>query len=69
MKRSLEEIGAEYLQCVEILTQRIAKHREKLKKQLSYSNRATILRAELNILYREREEARKIAEYLKNYYF
>lgn len=68
MKRNLETIGTEYLHCAEILSQRIAKRREELKKHPPFSHRASVLKIELNILYREREEAIRIAEYLKNYY-
>ena len=68
MKKSIEELAAEYAAAADIITGRIAERREKLKFTLPASRRAAVIKSELRTLYSERLDALETARKLSRYY-
>jgi len=66
--KSLDELGAEYTAAADVVEQRIAARRARLKKLKKQSIEAGIIRSELHTLYRERRDALETAGELINYY-
>lgn len=66
--KSIDKLGVEYAAAANVVEQRIAARRARLKKLKKQSIEAGIIRSELNILYRERREALETAGKLINYY-
>ncbi len=64
----MEELANEYFAAVEILTARIKERRERLRRCRRTSPESVRINGELGVLYRERLDAMRIANHLKNYY-
>ena len=68
MKKSIEELAAEYAAAAQIISERIAERREKLKFLLPASRNAAVIKSELRTLYAERRDAAETALKLSEYY-
>lgn len=66
--KDLKELALSYYRGADIVAQRIAERRRRLKKLGKGSREAGILRDELNVLYRERRDTLETADLLWNYY-
>ena len=68
MKKSLEELAAEYRAAAQIITGRIAARRQELKTLPPASRRASVIKSELQLLYVERRDTLATALHLAEYY-
>ncbi len=66
--KTIEELGEEYEQILNIIDMRINERKEKLQKLQHLSKQSDILKKEIRILYNERLDVLVTANHLKNYY-
>ncbi len=66
--KDLKELAGDYFFSADVVSQRIADRRARLRTLKKKSREAGILRDELNILYRERRDTLETADRLMNYY-
>lgn len=66
--KTIEDIGEEYEQILNIIDSRIGERKEKLKAIQHLSKQSEILKKEIAILYDERLDVLLTAKHLKNYY-
>ena len=68
MRKTLSELAQDYYSAAEIVGERIRERNEKLRLLSPASAAAGKIKAELRVLYRERADARAIADHLASYY-
>jgi hypothetical protein len=66
--KTIEELGKEYEQILNIIDMRINERKEKLQKIQHLSKQSDILKKEIKILYNERLDVLLTAKHLINYY-